>query len=131
MFDTSRESEEARRAPGPRLDSEFQRAPWAGVSPSARELVRQLLAAPPAERLSAHAVLAHDWLRAGPEQAMAAAPSAAPAATASARRKVGASPAGASLPRREATYGVPTPPHKERSSASRAGAPSSPPRSAR
>ena len=125
----SRESEEARRAPGPRLDSEFQRSPWAGVSPSARELVRQLLAAPPGERLSAHAVLAHGWLQTGPEQALATAPSVPPAPSAS-RRKVGAAPAGATLPRREATYGVPTPPHRERSTASRTGA-TSPPRSSR
>ena len=117
----SRESEEARQSPGPRLDVEFNRAPWAGVSASARELVRSLLVAPPADRLSAPEVLQHDWLRSGPEQPLATAPSNAPAATPSSRRKVGSAPAGANLPRREATYGVPTPPHRERSNASRAG----------
>jgi hypothetical protein len=113
LFDGSRESDAARRDTTPKLDAEFKRAPWAGVSAPARELVRALLAPPPGERLGAAAVLAHEWMRAGPEAPLLPPPPPVGALTASlmivaptgaaARRGGGGGGAGLA-PRREATY---------------------------
>jgi hypothetical protein len=112
LFDGSRESDVARRDTSAKLAAEFARAPWAGVGEGARALVRALLAPAPGARPGAAAVLAHGWMRAGPEQAIATAPPPLPGAAAG----VAGTPRRA-LPRREATFGVPTPPHRERTAA--------------
>jgi hypothetical protein len=118
LFDGSRESDAARRDTTPKLDAEFKRAPWAGVSAQARELVRALLAPAAAERLGAAGVLGHEWMRAGPEAHLLPPPppvgsltasllSAAPAGGGGgvgAARRGGGGGGGGEAPRREATY---------------------------
>ncbi|PNT69746.1 calcium-dependent protein kinase 6 [Brachypodium distachyon] len=41
---------------------DFDSDPWPNISPSAKDLIKNMLKSPPAERLTAHQVLCHPWI---------------------------------------------------------------------